>query len=63
MKDVKLEEKASFTQLLRLDADSLKDEKYLKEYIETCLSYVKGNGRSAAKRAAVFFSFLQKMEM
>lgn len=60
LKDVKLEEKASFTQLLRLDADSSKDEKYLKEYIETCLSYVKGNGRSAAKRAAVFFSFLQK---
>lgn len=60
LKDVKLDEEASLTQLLRLDAESSKDEKYLKEYVETCLSYVKGNGRSAAKRTAVFFSFLQK---
>lgn len=62
LKDVKLEDNTSFTQLLRLDKYSTKDDKYLKEYVETCLSYVKGNGDCVAKRAVVFFSFLQKNE-
>lgn len=60
LKDVKLDEGATFTQILRLDTHSARDQKYLKDYIETCLIYVKGNGKRCAKRAAVFFSFLQK---